>query len=287
MDSFPITPVLISGAVFLVLLVILAAATVVVKKKSQGSIVSLLVGMGIFAVCYVIAIATQILFGLFVTNTIVLILILSLRAGVVEELGRYIAFRFFLKRQERVGDALLYGLGHGGMEVVLIIGLSVVNAATIWFMINSGMWNLLTGGLDAEGIALLEAQLSSVQTQEVSMYVIGGVERISAIIVHVSLSVIVFCSVRQRKPLYLVLSIFLHFALDATICLYASGLVNMFVLEAILAALALLYAGIAFVFARRYIKWYNEQLPRIQILQAPPEAFQTAAQPSSLPLDQP
>ena len=279
MDSFPIAPVLISGVVLFVLLALLAIATVVVKKKSQGSLVSLFVGMGIFAVCFVIAIATQILFGLFITDAVVLTLVLSLRAGVVEEFGRYIAFRFFLKRRECVGDALLYGLGHGGMEVLLILGLAVVNTATIWFMINTGMWNLLIEGLDAESIALLESQLMSVQDQDAIMFVISGIERISAVILHVSLSVIVFCSVRQRKPLYLVLSIFLHFSLNASICIYIAGFVNVFVLEAIIATMSLMYAGIAFVFARRYIKWYNQQPPRIQNYQAPIGAYPAAQIP--------
>ncbi len=43
--------------------------------------------------------------------------ILSLTAGLCEEIGRYVGYRWLMRGEERTwSKALMYGLGHGGLE---------------------------------------------------------------------------------------------------------------------------------------------------------------------------
>ena len=54
-------------------------------------------------------------------------LIGCLLAGVFEEVGRYLAFRFLLKRYTNRRDAVTYGIGHGGIEAILVLGLTAAH----------------------------------------------------------------------------------------------------------------------------------------------------------------
>ena len=49
--------------------------------------------------------------------------ILALTAGIFEEVGRYIGYRWFMRREEKTWNkAVMYGLGHGGLESILLVG---------------------------------------------------------------------------------------------------------------------------------------------------------------------
>ena len=52
------------------------------------------------------------------------LLLLSLSAGVFEECGRYLVMRLFLKTGGPV-DAVSFGVGHGGIEAVALVGVSL------------------------------------------------------------------------------------------------------------------------------------------------------------------
>ena len=74
-------------------------------------------------------------------------LIGCLLAGVFEEVGRYLAFRFLLKRYTNRRDAVTYGIGHGGIEAILVLGLTAINNIAIAQLVNSGSIETITNGL--------------------------------------------------------------------------------------------------------------------------------------------
>src|SRR5512135_27806 len=62
------------------------------------------------------------------------LVILALTAGIFEEVGRYLGYRIFMRREEKTWNkGVMYGLGHGGLESAVLIGglllLSVINLA--------------------------------------------------------------------------------------------------------------------------------------------------------------
>ena len=55
----------------------------------------------------------------------------SLATGVFEETGRLLAFKLFLKSEREPITALSYGIGHGGAEAILLVGLTMVKEPLI------------------------------------------------------------------------------------------------------------------------------------------------------------
>ncbi len=157
----------------------------------------------------------------------------GLAAGVFEETGRYLAMRFLMKKTLNKQEALMYGAGHGGIEAMLLVGLTYINNISASVMINSGA----AAALPEE----LAAQLSPLLTTPSYVFLMGGLERISAIVLHICLSYLVYRAVKGRKPGFYFLAVFLHFAVDALTVLASSFNVHMLILEfTLLAAVVLL-----------------------------------------------
>ena len=62
----------------------------------------------------------------------------ALAAAVFEETGRLIAMKFWMKKWLDFPNALMYGIGHGGVEAILLGGLSGISNLVFMLMINSG-----------------------------------------------------------------------------------------------------------------------------------------------------
>ena len=63
---------------------------------------------------------------------------LGLTAGIFEEIGRYIGFKYFLKNNQKYDDGLSFGFGHWGVEALFIVG---INAVVIF--ISPNLWKAL------------------------------------------------------------------------------------------------------------------------------------------------
>jgi uncharacterized membrane protein YhfC len=227
-------------------------ACLVVRKITKAKLVSLFVGMAVFFVCYIIALVTQYLFALVITNQLLLIFVLCLRAGLVEESARFLAFKVFLRKKTAPGDALMYGVGHGGIEVLLVFTLAMVSNLLFAIMANAGMLDMLIATAP-EQADVLENAASILSTTTPLLLSMGLFERISAMILHISLSMIVFYAVRRRKPLFFILAILLHTLANSSIFLLQLGWVNIEIFELLLFVISLGYAFIASLLIRRYI----------------------------------
>ncbi len=122
-------------------------------------------------------------------------LFLGFTAGLFEEGARWIAMRWLLMgRTERV-HGLAFGLGHGGIEAMLLVG---VNFLVILVLVLAGQGSLFP--LEAGGVFL------------------GGVERLYACAFHVGASLLVMYGIRRgRQVLWLGIAILLHTLMDAAI----------------------------------------------------------------------
>lgn len=119
---------------------------------------------------------------------------LGLTAGLFEETARWLAIRFFLKEKTDIEHGLSFGLGHGGVEAILLAGIQLVS---ILFLMLSGRGALLP--VSAEIIF------------------ISSLERLSAMTFHVGASLLVMHGVRRKKARYLAAAILLHTLLDAAV----------------------------------------------------------------------
>ena len=170
-------------------------------------------------------------------------------AGLFEETGRYLAFSFALKKYRAKNvNALMYGAGHGGFEAMAIVGLTMINNIVWSIMINSGRIAELTGSLTGDQLAQAQQSIGLLISTPSYQFLLGGVERLFAILLHISLSVLVWFAVKWEGKLYLYpMAILLHFAVDAAAALMSGLGVNVVVIEAVVAVLT---TAVAF-FARR------------------------------------
>ena len=172
-------------------------------------------------------------------------------AGVFEETGRFLAFKFMLKKYENHRSSITYGIGHGGFESVYI-GFQFFMIAVMGIMINNGMGDQLTNGANEAQLSTITQQLTQYSELTIGECLLGVFERIPAIVIHISFSVLVFAAVRNKKYFWLYpLAVFLHALMDFSTAFYNAGLVNVLVLELLIACFS---AAVAFFASRIYKK---------------------------------
>lgn len=160
------------------------------------------------------------------------VLIGCLLAGIFEEVGRYVAFRFFLKKQRDRRDAITYGIGHGGIESILFLTLGAFSSISLIFVVNGGLLEQSLTGMSAAQLQAVELQVSALAGYGPAGMLVDVFERMVAITLHISLSVIVFRAVESKKGSYLVLAIMLHALFDVPAALYQCGVTGMGLTEA-------------------------------------------------------
>ena len=181
-------------------------------------------------------------------------------AAIFEETGRLIAFRFILKKHRgNDSTALLYGAGHGGFEAFYILFVSGVNNLTFAALINSGNTAALTAGLEGSALAQIEATIQQMLEISWGVFLLSPVERIAAIILHISLSVLVWFAVKEKKYGFYGMALLLHFLLDFAAVVVNSqlsglGIAGTLITEVVIWIMALLSAAYATKVWKMYAK---------------------------------
>ncbi len=140
---------------------------------------------------------------------------LGLTAGIFEEIGRLILIKLFMKKNHRFVDGITFGLGHGAIEAMIITGLSFVNILIFSIMINTGTFEANLSNLPQATVSAIHYQCTSITPLNT---ILGGIERIIAMGIHIGLTMIIFEGVRKNKTcLYLIIAILVHGAIDASI----------------------------------------------------------------------
>lgn len=137
--------------------------------------------------------------------------VLALTAGLFEEIGRYIGYRWLMRREEKTWNkAVMYGLGHGGLESILLVGgaslLTLINV----IILSSINLNLLPVSQRVQ----VAHQLATLAAQPIWLPLLGAWERLWTIPVHVALSVIVLQVFRRGNIAWLLLAILAHAVVD-------------------------------------------------------------------------
>ncbi len=184
-------------------------------------------------------------------NTLYFALYGGLMAGLFEETGRLLSMRYLMKGEfSDIKPAVAYGIGHGGMEMIAVFALSMVSLLVIAILANTGMADTLLAKTPAAAQEQLTAQIDQLKTASAGTFLYGLWERISALILHVSLSILVWVAVRRGGKWFWIFpaAILLHAFVDFLAVLLSKS-VSMPALEAIVMAMALCSAGIAWLVA--------------------------------------
>lgn len=259
-------------AIFVIVPVVIA---LIWKIKKKEPITTILVGAGAFLLFALILekpIQNVLVFpttmGLpdhalslfFAANPVLLSLVAGLFPGVFEETGRLVAYKTLLKKRTQRETSISYGIGHGGIEVILILGLNFVNYIIYALMINTGAFGAVVEQVAAqapEQLAQLDTIVTILTTFSIGTLAINVFERVFAVMFHVGASILVFYACKDKKKFWLYpLAIVLHTAMDSVLALNIFGVISIsdWGLEAIVAIM-----GISVFFLSYFLLYKKEK----------------------------
>lgn len=168
--------------------------------------------------------------------------VLGLSAGLCEGAMRVVVFWLLNQRGlvERWSGAVMVGLGHGGLEAMILGALTALSVAALLGLRGT---DLTTLELTAEQLAALEKQLTALGGPAA---ILPLIERLLAMVLHVAASLLVWLAFRRRNPLYVVAAILYHALVDGVIVYAAQFITNPWLIEGLLFLLllpALLFIG--------------------------------------------
>jgi len=193
---------------------------ILVKIKLKAKLTSFVIGCATFIVFAlmlepilhsVVLTAT----GTLLTDNIILYgLYGGLAAALFEETGRLIAMKFFMKDSLNKPNALMYGIGHGGIEAILLVGMTYVSNLMTALMINSGALQASVELVDAELQQTTFEQIKVLWELPSWQFYMAGMERLAALILQIALSVLVYKAVAKKNRTYWFIAFGIHFAVD-------------------------------------------------------------------------
>jgi uncharacterized membrane protein YhfC len=164
-------------------------------------------------------------------------------AAICETPARLIALRLLKKNGRDWGSALMVGVGHGGIESILFVGLPVLINFVIF---------LLARSQSAAAFGLQDAQVQQYWSVPWSLPLAGAVERVTTIVLHILLTILVWLSIRTRNFLWFGTALLWHALTDSLVVLLSSMEVSLWTIEAVLAGLMVFNLVGIFSLQRRY-----------------------------------
>ena len=154
-------------------------------------------------------------------------------AGVFEECGRYIVLKYVMKKNRTRENAVLYGIGHGGIEILAVLLPTMITCLVVAVIFSKGA---VEDALNALKITeeTAAAALPSVQaavTFDYAMMAMNVIERLFAMFLHIGLTVTVYYGVINAKKGPLLAAILLHMLMDTFPALYQRGAVTLLSVE--------------------------------------------------------
>jgi uncharacterized membrane protein YhfC len=192
-------------------------------------------------------------------NTWLYMLYGGFAAGIFEETARLLCYKFILRvgENESIDTGISYGLGHGGIEAMLLGGLAAVSNLMMSIMYNSGALENVTAALNSEQLSAFNQGIESLRSTTPELFLMGGFERMTALLLQVALSLFVLKAVSEKKWMYFIYAILIHAGIDMFALLYQKGIItNIFLLEGIV----LVGAAITAFFAFRVINRNKERV---------------------------
>lgn len=146
-------------------------------------------------------------------------LLLAFTAGLFELAGRFAAAKF-LGKNRTFRRSLAAGLGHGGIESIILVGLTYINNLVYLFLIQSGAFDAMIAQTEAMGVdpTQLIAVRDTLLQVSAPLFLAAGVERVLTMVSHAAMSVMVCYGVAAKRPLpWMLLCLGMHTLLDTTI----------------------------------------------------------------------
>lgn len=233
----------VAGCIFtaLVSIALPNAALVVLKRKTGRGLLAALVGAGCF-VGYALVLEQMLHAAVFSLFPAIMLYPAAytaygcLAAGLFEETGRLMGLSLLCKKNKGPAIGIGYGIGHGGIEAALLAGVNAAANAAV--MLGAPATAQVTDALRAAGAGAFWA---------------AGVERLSAMALHMALSLLVWMAVTRRVRIrYYFVAVLLHAAADIPAALTQAGVLQgMWRIEGIILAVNAAVCLLVWVIYRR------------------------------------
>ena len=170
-------------------------------------------------------------------NPFLLIVLLALTAGLFETTGRLVVLKFALSRRLSYMTGLAAGAGHGGIEAIMLIGMTYVNNLVISLLINAGKLSAIMPGNPEMEAQVREAILGT----EPVLFFLAGAERVFTMFFHIAMSLLLTRLIMKKQAVRGFLMVLaLHAGLDFIAALGQQQGVSIWLIEGFLLAVALL-----------------------------------------------
>ena len=154
-------------------------------------------------------------------------------AGVFEECGRHVVLKYVMNKNRTRENAVLYGIGHGGIEILAVILPTMITYLVVAVMFSKGSHEEALNALKITKETAVAAlpSVQAVAAFNYGMMAMNVLERLFAMFLHIGLSVIVFYGAINAKKACLPLAILLHMLGDIVPALYQRGVVQLWAVE--------------------------------------------------------
>ena len=127
---------------------------------------------------------------------------LAFTAGLFELAGR-LAVAMLLRKNLTYRRSFAAGLGHGGIEAMLIVGMAYINNLFYLYLIQSGGFDAFVAQTAAAGVdvSYLKTIPNLLAATPPAMYLLAGFERLLTMTCHAAMSMIVCYAIHRKRLL--------------------------------------------------------------------------------------
>jgi len=214
---------------------------IALRKKQRGYFGPVVVGMisfFLFQIVIRIPIMQTILpnLGWYQNSSLMFkIFFAAITAALFETFGRWFTMKLLMKDRHSYFTGILHGVGHGGIEAIMLIGINYIIYSVFSIQVNEVGATEFLASFTSQGVEVADSmkQLVNVLVEEKSwMFLVSGYERLMTMIIHIGLSLLMMQGfVNKKVPLIALITFVIHFALDyGSVALHQNG-VNLFLVE--------------------------------------------------------
>lgn len=222
-------------------------------RKKKASFFSFATGLLIFLVfaLFLESMVHSIVFNvtgdLITGNVFLYALYGGLMAALFEETGRFLGIKYIMRNQLTKENALMYGVGHGGIEAMFLLGITSINNLANSMMINDGSMTGVLEGLDQASRETAVQGLSVLWETPASLFFAAGFERIIAICLQISLSILIYQAVKEKSGRWYWAAFGVHFVVD-----FAAVLLSSFSIAVAEVVMAVMTAAVVWYVVKMY-----------------------------------
>jgi len=168
------------------------------------------------------------------TNLLITAIVLGLSAGLSESIARAVGYAILFRREsaQQREDGIMVGLGHGGIEAMLIGGvLLAASVSSLWALQGT---DLATLELSTVELTAVSEQLDLFASTPLHLIFLPLLERALAMVLHVVLSVLVWTAFKRRQVRWFITAVLYHALVDGSIVYAAQFVENLLWIEGLL-----------------------------------------------------